>query len=255
MSNTEQNSRRNFLKKAAFGAAAFSAPQFIMPVSASAAKAKKIALNPNNVILFQGDSITDSRRDKNNADFNDAQALGNGYAFHAAAELLYNTPSKGLKIYNKGISGNKVYQLAERWESDCLQLKPDVLSILIGVNDFWHTLNGNYNGTIEKYRSDFTALLERTKKELPNVKLIIGEPFAVKDVKAVNEKWFPAFHEYRTAAREIAEKFNAVFVPYQSVFDKAQKSAPGSYWTRDGVHPTIAGAKLMADAWLKAVKG
>lgn len=255
MSNTEQNSRRSFLKKAAFGAAALSAPQFIIPVSASAAKAKKIVLNPNDVILFQGDSITDSRRDKSNTDFNDAQALGNGYAFHAAAELLYSNPSMGLKIYNKGISGNKVYQLAERWGSDCLQLKPDVLSILIGVNDFWHTLNGNYNGTIEKYRNDFTALLERTKKELPNVKLIIGEPFAVKGVKAVNEKWFPAFHEYRTAAREIADQFNAFFIPYQSVFDKAQKSAPGSYWTRDGVHPTIAGAKLMADAWLKAVKG
>jgi len=251
---SEQNGRRNFLKKTALGIAALNAPQFIMPASA-AVKAKKISLNPQDVILFQGDSITDSGRDRNNSNANDAEALGSGYAFHAAAALLYKNPQKEFKIYNKGISGNKVYQLAERWDSDCLRLKPDVLSILIGVNDFWHTLNGNYDGTIEKYRHDFIALLERTKKELPNVKLIIGEPFAVKAVKVVNAKWFPSFHEYRTAAREIADKFNAAFIPYQSVFDKAQKSAPGSYWTHDGVHPTIAGAKLMAEAWLQAVKG
>jgi len=255
MSNSSQTNRRNFLKKTSLaGIAALSAPQLIL-TAATAPKAKKINLNSNDIILFQGDSITDAGRDRKNMSFNHPAALGSGYAYLAAADLLYKHPSKNFKIYNKGISGNKVYQLAERWDSDCLELKPNILSILIGVNDFWHMLNGRYDGTIETYRNDYIKLLERTKNALPDVKLIIGEPFAVNRIKAVNDKWFPAFNEYRHAAREIAQRFNAVFVPYQSVFDKAEKSAPGSYWTGDGVHPTIAGARLMAEAWLNAVKG
>lgn len=161
---------------------------------------------------------------------------------------------KNLQIYNKGISGNKVYQLAERWDADCLDLKPDVLSILIGVNDFWHTLTNGYTGTVQKYRDDYKALLTRTKDKLPDVKLIIGEPFAVTGVRAVDDKWYPAFNDYRAAAREIAVSFGATFIPYQTIFDKAQKLAPGAYWTGDGVHPSIAGNALMAHAWQEAVK-
>jgi lysophospholipase L1-like esterase len=86
------------------------------------------------------------------------------------------------------------------------------------------------------------------------VQFIIGEPFAVTGIKSVDEKWYPTFNDYRAAAREIANQFNAVFIPYQTVFDKAQQSAPGVYWTYDGVHPSLAGARLMAEAWLQAVK-
>jgi lysophospholipase L1-like esterase len=171
-----------------------------------------------------------------------------------AAALLEKYASLNLKIFNKGISGNKVYQLAERWDKDCLEIKPDILSILIGVNDIWHTLNGNYKGTIEIYRNDFIAMLERTKKALPNIKLIICEPFAVKGVKAVDDKWYPEFYGYQKAARDIAIQFGAGFIPYQKIYDEAQKQAPGVYWTGDGVHPTLAGAQLMAKAWLEAVK-
>jgi len=81
-------------------------------------------------------------------------------------------------------------------------------------------------GTIETYRTDYRKLLERTKKALPKVKLIIMEPYAVKGVKAVDEKWYPAFNDYQRAAKEIALEFNAVFIPLQTIFDKAQESAP-----------------------------
>ena len=172
----------------------------------------------------------------------------------AGAAILNKYEMLDLKIYNKGISGNKVYQLAERWDKDCLELKPDVLSILIGVNDIWHKLNGNYNGTVEIYRNDYIALLERTKKALPNVKLIICEPFAVKGVKAVDETWYPEFFDYQKAAKDIAKQFGATFIPFQSVYDEAVKRAPGSYWTGDGVHPSLAGAQLMAKAWMKALE-
>ena len=248
------NSRRSFIRKAALGTlAAISIPE-IISASAPKSKSKKIRLFKDQVILFQGDSITDSGRNKEDNGFNTPRALGNGYAFLAAAELLGENAPFNLKVYNKGISGNKVYQLAERWDKDCLDLKPDILSILIGVNDIWHKLNGQYNGTVEIYRRDFIALLERTKKALPNVKLIICEPFAVKGVKAVDDKWYPEFFDYQKAARDIATQFGATFIQYQSIYDEAQKQAPGAYWTGDGVHPTLAGAQLMAEAWMGVIK-
>jgi lysophospholipase L1-like esterase len=252
---TSENSRRGFLKKAAFGSlAAISLPAIVSGALGKDGN-RKIKLGKDNVILFQGDSITDAGRNRESTGFNNSGALGSGYAMLAAADMLEEFASLNLKIYNKGISGNKVYQLAERWDKDCLEIKPDVLSILIGVNDFWHKLNGNYNGTIEIYRNDYNALLERTRKALPDVKLVICEPFAVPGVKAVDSKWFPEFFEYQKAARELAGKFDAVFVPFQKVYDEALKEAPASYWTGDGVHASLAGAALMAEAWVETITG
>jgi lysophospholipase L1-like esterase len=247
------NSRRSFIKKAAIGTfAAFSIPEI---VSAAVPKGgPKIKLLKGQTILFQGDSITDAGRNREDTGFNNARALGSGYAMLTAAQLLYRYAQLNLKIYNKGISGNKVFQLAERWDKDCLELKPDVVSILIGVNDIWHKLNGNYGGTVDVYKKDYIALLERTKKALPGVKLIVGEPFGVRGVKAVDDKWYPDFYDYQKAAREIADQFGAVFIPCQAVYDEAQKRAPGSYWTTDGVHASLAGARLMAEAWLQVLK-
>ena len=248
-------SRRNFIKASSVaGVSALTITEIVTSAFAET-KVGKISIGQNNTILFQGDSITDAGRKKDDPNPNNTAALGSGYAMIAGSELLFKYPEKSLKVYNKGISGNKVYQLAERWDADCLDLKPDALSILIGVNDYWHKHDGKYNGTIDIYRNDFKALLERTKKALPNVKLIICEPFAVPDVKAVDKTWYPEFPEYQKAAREIAQTFDAAFIPFQSVFDKAVKSAPGSYWTADGVHPSLAGAQLMAHAWEEMVKG
>jgi lysophospholipase L1-like esterase len=252
--NSNFNSRRSFIKKAALGTvAAISIPE-ILSAAMPAGKIKGIKLLKDQLILFQGDSITDSERNKEDTAFNTARNLGSGYPMLAGAAILNKYEALNLKIYNKGISGNKVFQLAERWDKDCLDIKPDVLSILIGVNDIWHKLDGKYDGTPEIYRNDYIALLERTKKALPNVKLIVCEPFAVKGVKAVDDKWYPEFYEYQKAAKDIAKQFSAVFIPFQSVYDEAQKRAPGSYWTGDGVHPTLAGAQLMAKAWMKALE-
>ncbi|HEU4903982.1 MAG TPA: SGNH/GDSL hydrolase family protein [Flavisolibacter sp.] len=256
MNEKNKASRRDFIRNTTLATtAAISLPSLVTSAFAAEPARKRISLQKDDIILFQGDSITDAGRKKDDANANASSALGSGYAMTAASELLYKYADKNLKIYNRGISGNKVYQLAERWQKDCLDLKPNVLSILIGVNDFWHTLTNNYKGTIDTYRNDLTALLNRTKQTLPDVKLIIGEPFAVTGIKAVDEKWYPAFNDYRTAARDIAQSFGAVFIPYQSVFDKAQQAAPGVYWTHDGVHPSLAGARLMAHAWVEAVKG
>jgi lysophospholipase L1-like esterase len=205
------------------------------------------------IVLLQGDSITDAGRDKNRENnTNDVRALGTGYALFITSQLLAERADAGLKVYNRGISGNKVFQLAERWDKDCIALKPNVVSILIGVNDLWHKLDGKYNGTVEIYEKDYRALIARTQQALPGVRLVICEPFVLR-CGAVNDKWFPEFDGYRAAAKRVATDFRAVFVPFQAVFDKAVKSAGPAYWAGDGVHPTMAGASLMARTWLDTV--
>ncbi len=248
------NNRRKFLKSASIGTiAAIGIPQ-IVSAALAGENIKRTRLDKNDIILFQGDSITDWGRDHRKGAPNDTGALGSGYVILTAGELLLKNPDKNLQIYNKGISGNKVFQLADRWDNDTLALKPNLLSIHIGVNDFWHTLTNGYTGTIDTYIADYHKLLDRTKKALPDIKLVICEPFGVSGVKAVDEKWYPTFDLFRKAARDIADEYDAAFVPLQSVFDKALESAPGNYWTLDGVHPSIAGEALMAHAWLKAVR-
>ncbi len=214
---------------------------------------KRGLIRSNDTILFQGDSITDAGRSRPKEGVpNDPAGLSGGYAGLAAGFVLADRSADGLKFLNRGISGHKVFQLAERWQRDCLDLKPDVLSILIGVNDIWHMLNGNYQGTVEIYERDYNALLDRTLKALPKVRLVICEPFVLR-CGAVNDKWFPQFDQYRAAAQRVAKAHKATFVAFQSMFDAAVKFAPPEYWAKDGVHPSSAGAALMAHAWVKAV--
>lgn len=208
---------------------------------------------PGNRILFQGDSITDAGRDRKTAAEANRQApLGDGYAWLAAAGLLVAHDGQGLQVWNRGVSGNKVFQLADRWQADCLDLQPDVLSVLIGVNDIWHTKNGGYQGTAAIYERDYDALLARTRAALPAIKLVVCEPFVLR-CGAVADSWFPEFDDYRAAARRVADKHGATFVAFQTMFDRAVAYAPPEHWAKDGVHPSSAGAALMAEAWLAAV--
>jgi lysophospholipase L1-like esterase len=244
----ESKNRRNFLK---VGGASFAAV-VSAPLLANTSKEKNKSNIPENLtVLLQGDSITDAGRDKARYYANDAGGMGRGYVHQIVSDLLGSQPGEKMRFYNRGISGHKVFQLANRWDDDCLQLKPDVLSILIGVNDFWHSLN-SYKGTVEVYESDLRKLLDRTLTALPKVKLIIGEPFAVKGGTAINNRWFPDFPKYQVAAAKIAKEFNAQYIPYQKIFDDALNIAPVSYWCPDGVHPSMAGGYLMKEAWVQA---
>jgi lysophospholipase L1-like esterase len=212
-----------------------------------------IRISPGDVVLFQGDSITDAGRSREHAQESNSQpALGSGYAWLAASGLLVDRSGDDLQVFNRGISGNKVYELAERWDQDCLALEPDVLSILIGVNDIWHARNGSYDGTAEVYERDYDALLRRTRAALPDVAIVVCEPFVLR-CGAVDETWIPEFDEYRAAARRVARDHAAAWVGFQSMFDEAIRYAPPEHWAGDGVHPTSAGAALMAQAWLRAV--
>jgi lysophospholipase L1-like esterase len=206
-------------------------------------------IQPGDVLLFQGDSITDAGRKRDAASTPNSQpALGDGYAWLAASQLLVDRPGDAIKIFNRGISGNKVLDLAARWQADCLDLKPNVLSILIGVNDLWHKLNGNYEGTAEAYESQYRDLVSQTRKALPEVRLVICEPFVLR-CGAVTDDWFPRFDQYRSAAKRVADEAHARFVPFQTMFDEASKIAPPERWAADGVHPTADGAARMAHTW------
>lgn len=249
------DNRRNFLKKTmlAAGAAGLST-NWLHAKEMDQYFAKKISIQQDDTILFQGDSITDAGRDKEHLEANQPPAFGNGYAYLAAASLLNHHADKNLKVYNRGISGNRVPDLINRWDQDCIALKPNILSILIGVNDFWRTKDSGASNTPEQYKSQLKELVETTLASLPEVKLIIGEPFAVNGVKHVDDSWYPEFPKYQQAAAEIAKEFNATFLPYQQIFDAALKQNDGAYWTTDGVHTSMAGANLMAESWLKLVR-
>ena len=248
---TNQISRRTLLATAGIAGLASSISTNLM--AGHHEKANQLSLPKGTTILFQGDSITDAGRDKKNQIANQQKALGAGYAWMAASHLLIKNPQLNLTIHNRGISGNKVHQLANRWDKDCLDLKPDILSIMIGVNDIWHGLNGKYEGTVKTYEDDFLNLMERTRKALPKTQFVICEPFVLR-CGAVNEKWFPEFDRYRAAARKVADQNNATFVPFQSMFDEAVQYAPPKHWAGDGVHPSSHGASLMAHFWTESVQ-
>ncbi|XAM00240.1 SGNH/GDSL hydrolase family protein [Phycisphaeraceae bacterium D3-23] len=208
-------------------------------------------LPDNATILLQGDSITDAGRSRDTQDTaNDFAMLGNGYAKLIAYHLLSRYPDKGLQLYNRGISGHKVPDLDNRWDRDAIDLAPDLVSILIGVNDIWHRLNGGYDGTAEQYGDQLAALLARTKEALPDAKLVVCEPFVLR-CGAVNDNWFPDFDNRRALCKQAAEAAGAVFVPFQSMFDEAvEAGSQPNVWAGDGVHPSAQGAALMAMRWM-----
>jgi lysophospholipase L1-like esterase len=240
-------SRRNILR-AATSIAALGA--FGSVARAEAPSRNKTTLKKGAVILFQGDSITDEGRKKGAVEANDGKALGKGYAAIVSGHLLLAHPDSGLKCYNRGISGNKIPDLAARWEQDAVALKPDVLSIMIGVNDLWHTFafGNKYKGTIKDYETGYRTLIERSQKEIPEVRIVICEPFTTR-----TSDDFKALGQYREVSRKLAEEMKLTFVPFQSLFDEAVKSAPAEFWLWDGIHPSVAGHAIMANKWREMV--
>ena len=237
---TSDISRRDFLAATAAMAAASQ-----LPIGA--------VTSPGSVVVFQGDSITDAGRNRDSSEPNAAGALGNGYPLLVASAVLAARATSGLRFYNRGISGNKVPDLQQRWTADTIDLRPDVLSILIGVNDFWHKLDHGYNGTVQDYEQQYAALLDETRRALPRVHLIVLEPFVLR-TGAVGARWFPEFDQRRAAATRVATHARATFVPLQSIFDQRARSAPPEYWAADGVHPTPAGHAVIAEHWRRAAR-
>ena len=252
MSNNP-NSRRDFVKKLALAClVTVSLPKLDALANTSIDTMKPEGEN-GMVFLFQGDSITDGKRGRN-TDPN--HIMGHGYAFSIASRLGADFPEKKLTFYNRGISGNKVTDLADRWQKDTLDLKPDVLSILIGINDTSSIVFSDPDRvTAEKYEEVYRSLLSQTKAQFPAILFVLCNPFIL-PVGKVKENW----DAYKTeiaknqiVVQKLVKEFNAVFVDFQQVFDQACKRTDADYWIWDGVHPTVAGHELMVREWMKKV--
>jgi len=203
-------------------------------------------------ILFQGDSITDAGRSRE-ANTPPNAGLGSGYPLFVAGSLLSAEPRRGLRILNRGISGNRVVDLYARWKADALNLAPDVISILIGVNDTWHEFGSRNGVEPARYGQIYRMLLDWTRQTLPNTKLVLCEPFVLM-LGAVKEAWLPEIAERRRMTVELAREFGAIHVPFQRLFDEAVQEAPAACWLGDGVHPTVAGHARMAEFWIRTVR-
>ena len=202
-------------------------------------------------ILFQGDSITDAGRSREALPESNA-GYGAGYPGLVAARIFGDNLGNDYNIINRGISGNRVVDLYARWKVDCLNLEPDVLSILIGVNDTWHERSERRNGVeVDRYKVIYDMLLDWTVKTLPGIKLVLMEPFVL-ETGAVAADWLPEIAERGAVVKELAEKYNAIFIPCQQIIsDAAAKAGADELILRDGVHPTVMGHQVLADAWLK----
>ncbi len=199
------------------------------------------------LILFQGDSITDDHRSR------EFDALtGQGYPTLVKAMLGYDRPGE-YRFLNRGISGNRIVDVYARIKKDIINLSPDYMSILIGVNAVWHEVSFQNGVDAEKFKKVYAMLLEEAMEQVPGIQIMILEPFVLKGT-ATEEAWDYFSTEVpkrAAAARELAEKYNLVFVPLQQRFDDALKLQDWSYWTHDGVHPTAEGHELIKRAWLE----
>ena len=204
-------------------------------------------------IIFFGDSITDMNRFRDHAD-GTVYSYGVGYTNFLVGDLSYREPGK-YEFINRGISGNRIVDLYARIKIDVWNHKPDVLSILIGVNDVWHEISRENGVELDRWERIYRTLIEETKERLPDVKIIICEPFILEGSATDGEERFERFlavKEYAKVAKKIASDYHLTFVPLQEKFDEMTKNCDNSCYLFDGVHPTAAGARLIANEWLKA---
>ena len=204
-------------------------------------------------ILFQGDSITDCGRHRERFEF-----VGDGYVQLVKAQLGFECPEQ-YEFQNRGIGGNRIVDVYARIKSDIINLKPDVMSILVGVNDVWQELDEQNGVGAEKFEKIYCMMIEEIKEALPNVKIMIMEPFCLRAKATDNTEEQPdRWNTFQTEvkkraekARKVAEKYQLPFITLQDKFDALAKTTENTYWLRDGVHPTQMGHELIKREWLK----
>ena len=207
-------------------------------------------------ILFQGDSITDCGRHRERHEF-----VGDGYVQLVKAWLGLECPEQ-YEFQNRGIGGNRIVDLYARIKTDIINIKPDIMSILVGVNDVWQELDEKNGVDAKKYEKIYCMMIEEIKDALPHIKIMIMEPFCLRASATNNteeepDRWNVFSVEVRKRAekaRKVAEKYQLPFIKLQDKFDEVAKLAENTYWLRDGVHPTQMGHELIKREWLKAFK-
>ena len=200
-------------------------------------------------LLFIGDSITDMKWGRNEKDRN--HYLGHSYVYLIASRLGVDMPQARLEFFNRGISGNKVSDLKARWQKDAINMKPDLLSILIGVNDV------SRGGTVEQWEADYRFILDASRKAKADLPLVLLDPFVLRSgrlkIPEAWQKWRAKVDKYGAIVAQLANDYDAIHVKTQEVFDAAAKAVSPEQWIWDGVHPLPQGHELIARNWLQVV--
>ncbi len=204
-------------------------------------------------ILFFGDSITDCARNGDHF-----LNLGSGYANHVSATLGAQYPNE-YEFINRGISGNRIVDLYARIKIDFINLKPDIASIFIGVNDVWHEISRQDGVDTPKFEKIYDMMLEEIYVANPDIKLILIAPFVLEGSATCNTDEIPdrlnrfitGVTQNAEAVKRISKKYNLPFIDTQSAFNEALKKAGPDYWTMDGVHPTAAGHEIIKNLWIE----
>jgi len=205
-------------------------------------------------LVFQGDSITDMNWGRNESDRN--HYLGHSYVYLIAARLGVDMPGARLEFFNRGVGGNCISHLKKRWQKDAVDMKPDLLSVLIGVNDV-HGLLAGYD--IKEWEADYRSILDASRAANPDLRLVLLEPFVLASGRLKNDaefkKWRDKTDLLVSIVAKIAKDCNAVHVKTQSIFDAAAKAVSAEHWIWDGIHPLPQGHELIARNWLEEVSG
>ena len=199
-------------------------------------------------ILFQGDSITDAGRDKRNY-----HELGAGYPKFAAENIRADFPDTDFEFINFGISGNRTDQLFDRLYADGIAFEPDIISILIGINDVWHRHGaGRVETTDAQIETNYRAILERLKKQT-NAKIVILCPFLLDSED--KEDWRGEVDRVIAIVRKLADEFADVYIPLDLLFEEALKVQPEpKFYSADGVHPNDNGRAFIGKHYAEAVR-
>lgn len=203
-------------------------------------------IQSNSLVLFQGDSITDAGRNRAVS-----EDLASGYAGKAAALFAQQHPDMGVRFLNRGISGNRSVDMLARWQADCMDLKPDVVSILIGINDTWRRYDSNLPTTAKEYSENFEAALKQTK-EL-GARIVIIAPFLLPAEDKIH--WRKEdLDEKQAACKALAERYADAYLPMDAIFQEYLAAHPNAVCSEDGVHPNDLGAQIIAEHWVRLVE-
>lgn len=228
-----------------------SAEDDVSPVDGYSYQLPKIA--DGATLLFQGDSITDMKWGRKQSDRN--HYLGHSYVFLIAARLHTEMPKAKLNFLNRGMSGHSVGDLRKRWQKDALDLNPDVLSVLIGVNDVGRAIRGGKTVDVKAFEDDYRSILIQSRAANPKLKIVLIEPFVLPVTRLRGDAWKSwkgEIDRLRPIIKQLATEFHAIHLPMQSVFESAAKRAEPSHWIWDGVHPLPQGHELIARNWIQA---
>ena len=199
--------------------------------------------NFEEIVLFQGDSITDCGRDREAP-----ESLGRGYPLIVAGTLSNRYLDREFSFINRGIGGNRVKDLEARWDTDCIALKPSLVSILIGINDTWRRYDKNDPISVDEFESTYRRILTRVRDET-KARIILLEPFLL-PVRAELERYREDLDPKIHAIRKLSREFGTLYVPLDGLFAAACVRQTPSYFARDGIHPTPVGHGLIAKAWM-----